>query len=154
MNIQIVQLNVIIDYVVDIIVRFQRKLVDRPKSYIYIYIEEFNKELFFFKCNYETEAIYINHILKVKKTEKREICSSLSLLKFAHAIRKPTVKFVVLYFSTHMYITLNLIVATYRMKSSSICRVIKKKTRRNEIKCKTYQLWFHYRFWLCWRWFV
>jgi hypothetical protein len=70
LNVQIVRLNVINDYVVDIIVQLQMKLVDRPKR-------EENLTNNFSSSNATIEqkphiCTHINHRLKVKKNWKKE----------------------------------------------------------------------------------
>jgi hypothetical protein len=98
----------------------------------------FNKTIFLFfcKCNYMKQKpykyIFINHKMK-KKMKKREMCSFTSTLQF-HSCHQHSVKFVALYFLTHMRLTLNLIVETYKMKSSSCNR--KKRKKRNERRKK------------------
>jgi hypothetical protein len=113
------------------------KLVDRPRGK-----GLFNKTTtsLLFECNYETEAtdtyIYKPQIeSKKEKNCKREICSFLWLFNFTHAISIRSS----LSHCISLRLTLNLIVATHKMKSSSCNQKKKgegtkeKKKRRRKI---------------------
>ncbi len=83
MNVQIVQLNVINDYVVDIIVQLRMKLVDRPRGK-----GLFNKTTTFllFECNYEIEATD-TYIYKPQiESKKKKIAKEKFVLFFGSSI--------------------------------------------------------------------